>query len=646
MSAAAARIERLLAALDEEQRDAVTRPCQPLLVLASAGTGKTRVLTHRAAFLIMAGLVRPQEVVAITFTKRAAGEMRGRLRILCGDAAGEITIGTFHSVCSRILRAHASMIGRSRDFSICHRDGARRAIEAHIDTSERAMVSPTDAQREISLCKNQGVSLAEYEAHAQDEVSVIVARAWAGYEQALERADALDFDDLLYRTGVLLEEQPRLLAGYQQRFRAFLVDEYQDTNPVQARLLRLLAATGEGSRNLTVAGDDDQAIFAFRLADIGLILDFEVDYRDAQVVTLQLNYRSTSELLHAAHRQIEHNHERRTKTPQLDDPARQGEPIEVHCAASGLEEARWIAEQIAGALEAGASAKQIAVLARKSKVLDRIEHALVAEGVAYRLLGASGFFEHTEIKAALAHLRLLDDPSDETALTAALQIRPYIGAQAIEQLIAIAAELQISPLEAAAASERLGVISGVTARQNTIRFGQDMRALAAVADKRPVSWLTRQVIEMPLGPMQALLASAEDEDERPARLKLLIDAARAYENVNQTVSLRGFLQRSALSSEDGNDTSPARITLIGIHAAKGLEWDTVIGAGIENGIMPSGFATSQTLLEEERRVGYVLLTRARRTLWLSYALMRDGRPATPSPYIVEATGPHAIPCPA
>jgi DNA helicase-2/ATP-dependent DNA helicase PcrA len=633
------RVRALIEELNIQQREAVTYPPEPLLVIAGAGTGKTRVLTHRVAYFLLTGQARPEEILAITFTNKAAREMLHRVRKLCGPAAERVHIGTFHATCARLLRGHPELVERTARFSIYDRGDALRVIERALTSADRAKLSVSDVQREISAAKNQGVSVDSYDACAVDDISRIVARAWQHYEQELQRADAMDLDDLLCRTVGLLSDNQELLIGYQQKWRAILVDEYQDTNDVQARMLRLLVATGNGHRNLTVVGDDDQAIYGFRQADVHLILDFDQEYLGAGVVKLEENYRSSPQILVAANRLIAHNQARRVKTLRPHRPEEAGPSVMAHGSSTDEDEARWIAFQLQRAIAKGIPGRDIAVLARYGKVIERIEPALTAARISYQLLGTHGFFSRAEIKTVLAHLRLLINPRDEVAFARAAEIRPKVADATIAKVIAHSEAHRLTLLQAAAGAELITGLPSRAARENVLRFGHDMLALAAQADTHSVSSLTQEVIHMPGGPADMLARANDEQDQRMEHLDALREAARIYERQHDKPTLQQWLQDAALAGQEDlvdPEEGQGKVTLGSIHAVKGLEWPAVIGAGMEKRIMPSHHADTDERLEEERRMAHVLLTRAMRTCVLSYSLTRNGRPSGPSPFIAEA----------
>jgi DNA helicase-2/ATP-dependent DNA helicase PcrA len=632
-------VDALIKGLNIQQREAVTYAPEPLLVIAGAGSGKTQVLILRVAYFLITGRARPEEILAITFTNKAAREMIHRVRELCGPAAERIHIGTFHATCARLLRGHPELVGRSARFSIYDRGDALRVLGRALTSADRAKLSVSDVQREISAAKNQGIDVETYDACAVDDTSRIVTRAWRHYEQELQRADAMDLDDLLCRAVGLLGAHQELLAGYQQKWRAILVDEYQDTNPIQARLLRLLVATGNGHRNLTVVGDDDQAIYGFRQADVRLILDFDREYLGAGVIKLEENYRSSPPILAAANRLIAHNHARRAKTLRPHHPEEAAPPVMAHGSSTDEDEARWIAFQLRRAIERGTPGRNIAVLARYGKVVERVEHALAAAGISYQLLGTQGFFSRPEIKIVLAHLRLMINPRDEVAFARAIEIRPKVADGTIAKVIVHSETHRLTLLQAAAGAELITGLPSRAARENVLRFGQDMLALAAQAGARSVSSLTQEVIRMPGGPADMLARTSDEQDQRMERLDALREAARTYERQHERPTLQQWLQDAALAGQEDlvdPEEGQGKVTLGSIHAVKGLEWPTVIGAGIEERILPSHHANTDERLEEERRMAHVLLTRAMRTCVLSYSLTRNGRPSGPSPFIAEA----------
>ncbi len=618
--------------LDREQYAAVTHPSGIILVLAAAGSGKTRVATRRVGFLIEEKHVEPESILPITLTKKARIEMVGRLRWLCGDeAAGRIPVGTFHATCVRILRAHSKLIGRTSHFSIYDNDDSRRVIARTFTQRERARIDIDSLRREISLSKNHDISLEEYEAYARDGKSRIVARAWREYEEELRLADALDFDDLVLRSVELLRTYQDIRDAYRETWKHVIVDEFQDTNPVGARLLRLLAGD-----DLFAVGDDKQVIFGFRLADVRLILEFDKEYPDASILTLTRNYRNSRQILKAANALIAHN---KAQLPMTVVPAKkeQDGPIPiVHASHSEVEEAKWIAAEIRHYIEQGFKEKEIAVLVRQERILRRVEHALAAARIPYQFVGPKGYFDHKEVRTALAHLRLLIDPRNEEAFRRALEIRPKAGDKTIARVAAYAGRHRITLLEASLAVDVIPDIRSDRA-QAVRQFALDMLALKRRAATASVSEITYEVIRMPCGIAESLI-DQDDGEQHFARLEALCEAAKAYERQAEAPSLANWLQEAILAGRDDLEAEEgrSRVTLATIHSVKGLEWPVVFAAGFEGRVIPSVRARTKRAVEEERRVAYVLLTRCVAVLIFSYSMNREGRPSGPSPFIAEA----------
>ena len=626
---------RALLNLDAEQIRAVTHPAKRKLVLAGAGTGKTRVITHRVAYLIETGQARPQEILALTLTNKAATEMIGRLRTLCGAAAEHIKAGTFHSLCHGILRSHPELVGRTAHFSIYDETDGKRVVGRLVTSTERAIVKPAEVLREISTNKSQSIPLERYEAFAVDRKSRIVARVWKEYEAELQRADAFDFDDLLLKTVELLSEHENVRQGYLERWTHVVVDEYQDTTPVQARLLRLLAG-----RDLMVVGDDKQVIYGFCLAEVRLILDFEREYAGGVVFTLERNYRNSQPILTAANNLISKNTVQRPMRLYAATRKQDGPPVQVHSEGSDAAEADWIASRILRFIEEGTEEREIAVLGRDTKVVQRVERALAAASISYQTVGARGFFRHKEVRTALAHLRLLVSPRNEESFVTALAIRPQVGTETIAKIAVYAARHGLTLLEAASAVDVIEGIRSATTRENVRRFAWDMFEFAARASSCSVAELTRDMIRMPQGVGDSL-AKSQDAEQRFARLEALEEVASTYERQTDDPSLAGWLQDTMLAGREDLETDKGRgrASLGTIHGTKGLEWPVVFAAGFEYGIIPSYRAQTQADVEEERRMAYVLFTRTLRTLILCYAQERGRYRSGPSQFIGEALSP-------
>jgi DNA helicase-2/ATP-dependent DNA helicase PcrA len=637
-SAASKRRPRKIKALRElnpEQEAAVTHPPGMILVIAGAGSGKTRVLTRRGAFLIDVRGVDPESLLFITLTNKAAREMVDRLHKLCGPAVERIHAGTFHSMCAGVLRTHAKLIGRTSQFSIYDKDEAQRVVARRLTRAEKSLVKPVKVQRQISAAKNHDVTVERYASFATDPTSRLIARVWREYEEELRRADALDFDDLLLRTVRVLRSYPDIRRAYQEKWPHILVDEYQDTNPIQARLLRLLA-----SDDLFVVGDDRQVIYGFRLANVRLILDFDKEYKDATVFTLERNYRSSPKILDAANNLIANNTVQSEMRLVPDEKNEEGPAIVVRPSVNDVEEARWIASRIQRYVASGVHERDIAVLGRGRKVVEGVEHALAAAGISYQLVGSHGYFKRPEVRAALAHLRLIVNPRNEEAFATALGIRPQVGDKTIAKIVAYAGRHRLSLLEASTAVDLIGGVDK-EGRENVRRFAYDMLAFRRRAREISVSELTHEVIRMPLGVADSL-AREDDGEQRFARLEALREAARTYERQTDNPTLAGWLQDATLAGRDDlshPESDRGRVTLGTIHAIKGLEWAIVIAAGFDRRLIPSFYARTPAALEEERRMAFVLFTRTIKELTLSYAATREGRPSGPSRFISEALKP-------
>jgi ATP-dependent DNA helicase UvrD/PcrA len=632
-----------LDALDPEQREAVRHTDGPLLVIAGAGSGKTRVMTERTAHLIEQGIAHPGQILSITFTNKAAGEMRERLARRVGpELASAVTLGTFHALCARILRAHPGDSGRSARYSIYDEGDSKRVLERYLTRADKARIERDEVLAAISRAKNHLVARDRFLCATPDElgglvlhddIKQIITSVWGQVDAELERSDALDFDDLIGFTVALLERQPDVLAGYRRRWRYLQVDEHQDTNPLQDRLLRLLA--GENP-NLMVVGDDQQAIYGFRSADVRNILRFDRDYPQARVVRLVRNYRSTPQVVAAANRLIAHNTTGRPKTMVAQAPAGPEPVCRAH--ASEEAEARWAAAAIARAGAHGIARSEIAVLARAKGVLTSIESALVAAKIPYQVLSGTAFYQRREVKAALAHLALLVNPHDAEAFSRVmLDARPGIGEVTAARVDAHATTANISLLEACVQADGLSRTRR-DQKVSLIAFGRAMLELAGQLERRSVSSLLAEVVRLPHG-LQEALARHDDGETRSARLHDLVAAARAYERDAGDPSPVDFLARAALAAgadQAAGEPDPDRVTLCTVHGAKGLEWQVVLVCGLEEGTFPSQHAALPEAMEEERRLAYVAVTRAKRTLVLSHSHRRYGRAARPSRFIAEA----------
>jgi DNA helicase-2/ATP-dependent DNA helicase PcrA len=621
------RAEQLLAGLNDPQREAVRHGEGPLLVLAGAGSGKTRVLTHRIAYLLATGAARPGEILAITFTNKAASEMRERVESLVGRSARAMWVTTFHSACARMLRADAERLGYSRSFTIYDESDSLRMlkrcmVELGVDPKR---YPPRAIRSQISGAKNKLVDAAAY-AQAQSSVFEETAAAvYELYEKRMLEANAMDFDDLLVRTVNVLEVSDEARERWRRTFRHVLVDEYQDTNHAQYRLLQLL--TSEHG-NLMVVGDEDQSIYGFRHADIRNILDFERDFPEAEVVKLEQNYRSTQTILSAANAVVERNRERRPK--QLWTEIAGGEPVRLSELTDEHEEARWVAGEIERlAEEDGVKREDVAVFYRTNAMSRVLEDTLVRFELPYQVIGGTKFYERAEIKDAVAYLSLLVNPADQVSFARIVNSpRRGIGNTSQGRLAAHANTTGLPIWEVA---ERVEEVPGLSAAaiKAVSRFHETMEGLRARADEAPVAELLEAVLRES-GYLDALAAERTIEAEgRAENLEELVgmaaefDANQELEGDGEVSPLEEFLQQISLyTQQDDLREDESVITLMTLHNAKGLEYDTVFLVGCEDGAFPHMRALEEGGEEEERRLCYVGITRARRRLYMTWARER------------------------
>jgi DNA helicase-2/ATP-dependent DNA helicase PcrA len=617
-----ARIDALLAGLNAPQREAVTHGDGPLLILAGAGSGKTRVLTHRIAYLIHSGQVRPDELLAITFTNKAAQEMRDRVELLLGRSTRGMWVLTFHAACTRMLRVEASRLGYTRQFTIYDQADSRRLVKQCLDTvgADPKRFTPGAVQSHISEAKNRLRDAAEYRSMVGSYFEQTVADAYEVYERDLVRFNAMDFDDLLVRAVNVLELFPEVRERYQQAFRHVLVDEYQDTNHAQYRWLSLLA--GE-RRNLAVVGDDAQSVYGFRGADIRNILDFEQDYPDAHVVKLEQNYRSTQTILSAANAVIARNRHQVAKDLWTD--LGPGDPIRVRMLADEHAEARAVLSAIEGLAEEGVPRSDIAVFYRTNAQSRVLEDTLVRAEVPYQVIGGTKFYDRAEIKDAIAYLSLLANPADQVSFTRiANSPRRGIGQTSLSRVIAYAATLDEPVFHVAAAAETVPGL-GPAAVRAISRFMETMGELRALAaDGAAVAELLEAVLSR-TGYLDALEAERTFEAQgRIENLEELVGVAREHDGgPDGGGGLDAFLAQIALVSDaDTRTDDRGLVTLMTLHNAKGLEYPIVFIIGCEEGVFPHSRSLDEGSLEEERRLCYVGITRAMRGLTLTYARRR------------------------
>jgi DNA helicase II / ATP-dependent DNA helicase PcrA len=609
-----------LAALNEPQRDAVVHTEGPLLVIAGAGSGKTRVLTHRVAHLIRVCGVKPNEILAITFTNKAAGEMRERLARMLGHTARAIWILTFHSACGRIFRAEAARLGYRSTFTIYDQADQVRLVKACLEELGRdpKRFTPRGIHAQISNAKNRLVSPADYTARVSSFYDQTVAEVYELYQRKLFASNAVDFDDLLMLTVEVLERFPEALERWQNAFRYILVDEYQDTNHAQYRLLQLL---GGAHGNVFAVGDPDQSVYAFRGADISNILDFERDFPGSATLALEQNYRSTNSILGAANAIIENNRERKPK--RLFSELGDGDPVQAIEVEDEHAEARFVAAEIARLVGAGWSGSEIAVFYRTNAQSRVLEDVLVRQDVPYQVIGGPRFYERAEIKDAVAYLNVLVNPSDAVSLLRiANRPRRGIGDTTLQRLVTHADALGISLWEAMEDPDSAGVASAAARAVRGFRTMMD--SLLESSQELAIDELLETMLERS-GTIETYEAERTIEARgRIENLQELVGVAREYRAQNAEPSLPEFLQSiSLVSDQDEIKDERGLVTLMTLHNAKGLEFRAVFMIGMEEGIFPHSRSIEEQGIEEERRLCYVGMTRAMELLTLTHASMRS-----------------------
>ena len=611
----------LLDQLNPAQLGAVTHTEGPLLILAGAGSGKTRVLTHRISYLLDEGFAAPDEILAITFTNKAANEMKDRVALLVGPESRKMWVSTFHAFCARILRVHAEKLGYRREFTIYDSADQVRLVRRCITElgKDPKRFNPRSFHAQISAAKNLLLDASDYLRQTEGFMAENVAEVYDLYQKRLYENNAMDFDDLIMQTVALLEVFPEVRERYQRRFKYVHVDEYQDTNHAQYRLVNVLAAA---HRNLCVVGDDDQSVYSFRGADIRNILDFERDYPEAKVVRLEQNYRSTRTILDAANAVVANNASRKAK--ELWTAGEEGERIRQFTAADDYAEARFVVSEVLRLVDSGDSLKDIAVFYRTNAQSRTLEDVLVREGVPYQIVGGVRFYERAEIKDLMAYLSVISNSNDSVSLERIINVpKRGLGATSVARLSEHAQRNGISLYDALAEANEAGLT------------GKALRACAQVRDLFE-GWRVAAREVAPSEMVEAVLdesgykaeLEAENTVEAESRLENLaelVNAAAEYERVAdpQEATLDGFLQEQALFSEADRLTGEGRVTLMTLHNAKGLEYDHVFVVGMEEGTFPHARSMDEQNLEEERRLCYVGITRARKTLTLSYARVRS-----------------------
>ena len=633
--------------LNGPQREAVLCTEGPLLVLAGAGSGKTRVLTHRIAHLVEDLNVAPWQIMAITFTNKAAAEMRERLQSLIGGGARGMWVSTFHSMCVRILRTDCERVGFAKGFTIYDDSDSKRLVEQIMDelNIDKKRYPIPALRNRISQAKNDLQVAEVFAEKTSDQVGQVAARVYTRLQERLRQLNAFDFDDLLLYTWLLLKNHPDVLAAYQNRFRYLMVDEYQDTNHAQYVLTQLLAAA---HKNIMVVGDDDQSIYSWRGADLRNILDFEKDYPEARVVKLEENYRSMGNILAAANAVIANNLTRKPKKLFTSKPA--GDKISVYSATDERDEGRWIASEIEHQHGEGMSYNQIAVFYRTNAQSRMLEDMLMRAGVPYRLIGGTRFFDRAEIRDVMAYLNLVVNPANDVAAHRFNNVpKSGIGKTTVEHIDYVARETGITFLQAAELCIADDQIRSAT-RKAIAEF------VALIHEAQGYAGDLRKVVEAIVDKAGLIrVLEAENSDDAAGRIENIQELFGVVDEYAQTHDDADalFEPPTAEDAPEANDEPPVRtfqanslpdfvewvtlrtdmdtvaedgeaITMMTIHAAKGLEFDCVFVAGMEESLFPHGNSSQDSQgLEEERRLAYVAITRARKKLYLTNAFTRQ-----------------------
>jgi DNA helicase-2/ATP-dependent DNA helicase PcrA len=631
--------DALLAGLNPQQQKAVIHHGAPLLVVAGAGSGKTRVLTRRISYLMAAREVRPYEILAITFTNKAAGEMKERVTELVGPVAKSMWVSTFHSACVRLLRQEIERLGYSTTFSIYDSADSQKLISRVMETLnlDAKRYPPRQFQALISNAKNELQTPYQYLSAAQNQFETIVADVYTMYEKRLQQANALDFDDLIMKTVQVLQQFPEAKARFRSRFRHILVDEYQDTNHAQYMLVKeLTGSEGDGFpvAELCVVGDADQSIYGFRGATIRNILQFEVDYPNAATVLLEQNYRSTQNILNAANAVITQNESRKEKNLWSDAGA--GAPLIGYVAESEYDEAEFIRSEIRSLQDMGHSNPGDTAVFYRTNAQSRIfEEIFMRAAIPYKVVGGLRFYERKEVKDLLAYLRVLANPNDEVSLRRIINFpKRGIGDRALEEVELFAVAQGISFWHALLRVTEATAVPNKAAL-SIAEFTAMLTALAVLVEaKTKPSVIIEAALEQS-GLLTELEASTDPQDEvRVENLKELVSASMEYEErsfdelgEDEEISLTGFLEKVSLVADadeipDGQDHGGV-VTLMTLHTAKGLEFPTVFLTGMEDGIFPHARTLDDPKeIEEERRLAYVGLTRAEKRLYISRAEYR------------------------
>lgn len=607
--------------LNEEQYEACTTTDGPLLILAGAGSGKTRAITHRIAYMIGEVGVAPWSILAITFTNKAAKEMKERVKSLVGDMAETMWISTFHAACVRILRRNIQEIGYNKDFTIYDTYDQKALIRqcmAQLNISPKEFAEK-DFMNAISSAKDTLIDDKTYfDINHTNFRRGKIAEVYQLYQHNLKKNNALDFDDIIMLTVRLFKEVPEVLKFYQDKFRYIMVDEYQDTNKAQYELIHLLARE---HHNVCVVGDDDQSIYQFRGADLRNILEFESDYPDAKVIKLEENYRSTGTILEAANQVIKNNYSRKEKTMRTRN--KKGDKIRVYRAFSDSDEGSFISKETANLVRDGRNYNELAVLYRTNAQSRIFEESFMRNSIPYRIIGGLKFYDRKEIKDVMAYLRILNNPFDEVSLRRIINVpKRAIGDTSVQKLADFAREREENMFDVIMDIEEHGILSGKTL-QSVIHFRDLITDMMSKSVERTIQEILEDLIER-TGFLKQYENTKNPEDEsRIENVQELINAAADYD-LRDGTSLSGFLEDVALISDiDRYDDEADAVVMMTVHSAKGLEFPVVFMVGMENGLFPGVVSfENPSEMEESRRLAYVGITRAKELLYMTYAEMR------------------------
>lgn len=608
--------------LNEMQHRAVTTTDGAILILAGAGSGKTRVITNKIAYLIEEKNVNPYNILAITFTNKAAKEMLSRVEEMIGEDSRRVWISTFHAFCSKVLRIEAHHLDYDNNFTIYDTTDKQTLIKNCMDALDysKQSISPSLIASEISKAKDSMIDAHEYEnTYETDYIGSKIAKVYSLYQQELKKNNAMDFDDLIYNCIRLFKEHKDVLEKYQFKFKYIMVDEYQDTNYSQYLLIKMLSAM---HKNICVVGDDDQSIYTWRGADIRNILEFEKDFDNVLQIKLEQNYRSTSNIINAAHSVIRKNNERKEKKIWTD--ANDGEKIKLYSATSERDESNYVATNIRKMVaELGYDYKDFAVLYRANSLSRTYEEAFMKYGIPYKIFGGLKFYDRMEIKDILAYFRIIDNKFDDISLKRIINVpKRSIGTKTIEKIEAYARENNMSILDAM--DEVDDIVSTTKTRESVKKFKLLISSLKALANVLPVSELLDKVLENTNYKKLYLEEKSVENQSRLENIEELKSVVKEFELNSEDKTLSAFLQNATLSTDmDEKIKNDNYVSLMTIHSSKGLEFRAVFLVALEEDIFPSSRSIlEESKLEEERRLCYVAITRAKEKLFMTRSTMR------------------------